>query len=65
MVVKKYFYAMVSLLLVFFSVSCSHFTPKVVETPQFKEWISSGDAPKIVATLPFTNETEIEKGGVL
>ena len=60
MVVKKYFYAMVSLLLVFFSVSCSHFTPKVVETPRFKEWISSGDAPKIVATLPFTNETEVE-----
>ena len=59
MVVKEYFYAMVSLLLVFFSASCSHFTPKVVETPRFRKWISSDDAPKIVATLPFTNETEI------
>jgi len=59
-VVKKYFYAVVSLLLVFFSASCSHFTPKVVETPRFKEWISNDDAPRIVATLPFTNETEIE-----
>ena len=58
--IKKCFYAMVSLLLIFFSVSCAHFTPRVVETPRFKEWISSGDTPKIIATVPFTNETEVE-----
>lgn len=60
MMVKKYFFIMVSLLLLSFSASCSHFTPKVVETPPFKRWISSGDIPKIVAILPFTNETELE-----
>ena len=60
MVVKKCFDTMVSLLLFLFIVSCSHFTPQVVETPQFEDWMSSGDTPKIVATLPFTNETEVE-----
>ena len=53
-------FAIVPLLLVFFIFSCTHFTPKVIETPHFKRWISSSDTPKTVAILPFTNETEVE-----
>lgn len=51
---------MVLLLLLFFILSCSHFTPKVIETPSFKKWVSSSDTPKVIAILPFTNETEVE-----
>lgn len=60
MVFKKYSFNILSLLLLSFSASCSHFTPQVVETPRFEKWISSGDTPKIIAILPFTNETELE-----
>ena len=48
-----------------FSASCSHFTPKAVETPSFRKWVSSGDAPKIIAILPFTNATGLEDLGQL
>lgn len=58
--VKKCFFAVLSLLLLSFSASCSRFTPKVIETPHFKKWTSSVDAPKTVAVLPFANETELE-----
>jgi hypothetical protein len=36
------------------------FTPRVIETPSFKKWVSSSDTPKVIAILPFTNETEVE-----
>jgi len=63
--VKEYIFAMGLLLLLSFSVSCSHFTPQVIETPHFKRWISSDDTPKIVAILPFTDETGLEDLGRL
>jgi len=51
---------MVLLFFVFFILSCAHFTPKVIETPSFKKWVSSSTTPKVIAILPFTNETEVE-----
>ncbi|KPJ61921.1 MAG: hypothetical protein AMJ42_00550, partial [Deltaproteobacteria bacterium DG_8] len=63
--VKKYFIAIVSVLFLSFSASCSHFTPKAVETPSFRKWVSSGDIPKIIAILPFTNAAGLEDLGQL
>ncbi len=47
-----------------FASSCTH-TPKTIETPAFKEWLSISDTAKIVAVLPFTNETKAEDLPVL
>jgi len=60
MVVKKCFFTIVALFFLFCNISCSHFTPKVIETPHFKQWVSSSDTPKVIAILPFTNETKAE-----
>jgi len=58
--VKKYFFTIVALFFLFFNGSCSHFTPNVIETPHFKQWVSSSDTTKVIAILPFTNETKVE-----
>jgi len=50
---------MAPLLLIPMALSCSHFAPKVVESPDFNEWGMSGDVPKVFAILPFTNETKV------
>ena len=60
MIAKKCFLKLLPLFLVPSILSCSHFTPSVIETPSFKKWVSSNDVPKVIAILPFTNETEVE-----
>ena len=65
MIAKKRFLKLLPLFLVPSILSCSHFTPMVIETPAFKKWVSSSDAPKVIAILPFTNETEVEGLGKL
>ena len=51
---------MILLLLVLFIFSCSHLTPKAIETPSFRKWASNDGTSKIIAILPFSNETETE-----
>lgn len=60
MELKRCFLKMALLSVAINILSCAHSTPKVIETPSFKEWMSCGDAPKVVAILPFTNETEVD-----
>ena len=60
MIAKKHLLKLLPLFLVPSILSCSHFSPKVIETPSFKKWASSNDVPKVIAILPFTNETEVE-----
>jgi cell division septation protein DedD/TolB-like protein len=60
MTAKKYSYKLLPLLLAFFFVACTHSPPKVVDIPSFKKWASTGDTQKVIAVLPFTNETKTE-----
>ena len=60
MVINERLFKIILLLLILFIFSCAHFTPKVIETPHFNEWVSNSDTPKVIAILPFTNETEVE-----
>ena len=49
-----------SLLLLCLCTSCTYYSPKIVDTPDFRDWASSSDKPKIAAILPFTNETKLD-----
>jgi len=60
MILKRCSLKILSLVLASSILSCAHSTPKVIETPSFKKWMSGSDVPKVIAVLPFTNETEIE-----
>lgn len=57
---KRPLRAIVVLLLAFFVGSCSRHKPMVIETPSFQEWLSSNSTPRIIAILPFSNETKVE-----
>jgi len=60
MILKKYFLKIEILFSVSFILSCSHFTTRIIETPELDKWLVSNDTPKVVAILPFSNETEVE-----
>ena len=60
MILKRHFLKVLPLVLASSILSCAHSTPKVIETPSFKKWVSGSDVPKVIAVLPFTNETEVE-----
>ncbi len=51
---------MLSLFLIFLISACTHLSSQVVDTPSFKQWASTGDTQKVIAVLPFTNETKTE-----
>lgn len=60
MKLKRCFFKMLLLPVAVNISSCAHYASKVIETPSFKKWVSGSDIPKVIAILPFSNETEVE-----
>jgi len=60
MILKRYFLKVLPLVLASSILSCAHSTPKVIETPSFNQWLYGSNSPKVIAILPFSNETEVE-----
>jgi cell division septation protein DedD len=60
MAVQRCSYTLLPLFLTFFLTACTHSPPKVVDSPSFKNWASTGDTQKVIAVLPFINETKTE-----
>jgi hypothetical protein len=60
MAVQRCSYTLLPFFLTFFLTACTHSPPKVVDSPSFKNWASTGDTQKVIAVLPFINETKTE-----